>query len=193
MAVQLRDVDGDLLDRIIELADLPWSYRAFEDAFVRNGWHHVGDDGATVIGWLDAWPIGEDGRGSGGHWLELGEYPGCGDDPEAVCAHPECRTDCSIVLPFAYFTEGETPEGWNGDAGLDDYDAAYDRMAALLRARLGEPEPPGPGAHVPEFASRALVWPRGESRVVLLDGDDAFSYGSCRRAGIEVRPGTSDR
>ncbi|WUD75181.1 hypothetical protein OG937_27560 [Streptomyces sp. NBC_00510] len=181
MAVQLRDVDDDLLDRIIELADLPWSYRAFEDAFVRNGWHHVGAGGEPVIGWLDAWPIG-------GHWLELGEYPGCGDDTDAVCDHPECRTDCSIVLPFAYVTEGEIPEGWDADGGVDAYEAAWDRMARRLSARLGAPEPPGPDTEVSEFASRSVVWSRGEAWVVLLDGDDPFSYGPWRRAGIEVRP-----
>ncbi|MEU4095054.1 hypothetical protein [Streptomyces sp. NPDC026673] len=181
MAAQLRSVDDDLLVRLLELADLPWSHRAFEDAFVRNGWHHAGDDGATVIGWLDAWPIGA-------HWLELGEYPGCADDADAACDHPECRADCSIVLPFAYVTEGETPEGWDANAGPDAYDAAYERMAGRLRARLGEPEPPGPEAHVPEYASRSVVWSRGGAWVVLLDGDDPFSYGSWRRAGIEVRP-----
>lgn len=176
MAVQLRDVDGDLLDRIIELTDLPWSYRAFEDAFVRNG-----AGGEPVIGWLDAWPIG-------GHWPELGEYPGCGDDADTVCDHPECRADCSIVLPFAYVTEGEIPEGWDADAGPEEYETAYERMAGRLSARLGAPEPPGPQAHVPESASRSVVWSRGDAWVVLLDGDDPFSYGPWRRAGIEVRP-----
>ncbi|MET9874442.1 hypothetical protein ABZZ36_07410 [Actinacidiphila glaucinigra] len=181
MAVQLRHVETGLLDRLLAQTDLPWSYRAFENAFVRNGWHHVGDDGRPVIGWLDAWPIG-------GHWLELGEYPGCGDDADAVCDHPECRADCSIVLPFAYVTEGETPEGQHGDAKPDEYDAAYEQMAGRLRARLGEPEPPGPEVHVPEFASRSAVWSRGGAWVALLDGDDPFSYGSWRRAGVEVRP-----
>ncbi|MFF3948163.1 hypothetical protein ACFYYN_25530 [Streptomyces sp. NPDC001902] len=42
MAVHLRDVEDDLLDRLLGLAGLPWSYRAYEDAFVRNGRHHVG-------------------------------------------------------------------------------------------------------------------------------------------------------
>ncbi|MGW3241552.1 hypothetical protein [Streptomyces sp. NPDC001070] len=76
MAIQLFDADEAFVDRMIALADLPWSRRAVEDAFVRNGWHHVGAGGEPVIGWLDAWPIGE-------HWLELGEHPGCGDDTDA--------------------------------------------------------------------------------------------------------------
>ncbi|MGW3241551.1 hypothetical protein [Streptomyces sp. NPDC001070] len=33
-----------------------------------------------------------------------------------------------------------------------------------------------------------MAWSRGDAWVVLLDGDDPFSYGSWRRAGVEVRP-----
>ncbi|MFF7677761.1 hypothetical protein [Actinacidiphila glaucinigra] len=185
MAVRPPSVDDALLDRLLALADLPWSYRAFENAFVRNGWHHVGDDGRPVIGWLDAWPVG-------GHWLELGEYPGCGDDADAVCDHPQCRADCSVVLPFAHVTDGEAPEGWDGDGGAREYDAAWDRMTERLSARLGSPEPPGPRTHEPESASRSVVWSRGDAWIVLLDGDDPFSYGSWQRAGIEVRPRSDD-
>lgn len=61
-------------------------------------------------------------------------------------------------------------------------------MARRPSARLGAPEPPGRDARASEFACRSVAWSRGDAWVVLLDGDDPFSYGSWRRAGVEVRP-----
>lgn len=198
MAMTVRPLDSDLVDRMIELADLPWSLEAYEDAFVRNGWHATGEDGEAVIGWYEPWPIaGEEGVDD--WWLVLGEWPGCRDGREVVCEHAECRTDCSVLMPFAYFADPDDPEEWEReqgpflgrpdcrpDAPREDFQAEYERAARLLRERLGEPLPEG--IVKPDDADQCLVWERGGSWVILLMGTEWISYGAYDQVAIEVRP-----
>ncbi|MFG2305766.1 hypothetical protein [Actinacidiphila glaucinigra] len=75
-----------------------------------------------------------------------------------------------------------------GEATAADYDAEYLRVAALLRERLGEPEPASSWPYEDIDATRHVRWARGDAYVILLDGSDAMSYGAYRRAGVAVRP-----
>lgn len=198
MAMTQRPLDGGLVDRMISLADLPWSREAYEKAFVSHGWHMVGDDGEIVIGWLDVWPIaGEEGVDD--WWLLLGEYPGCQEGPDIECEHRECRAGCSVLMPFAFFADPDSPEEWEREQGpfftradclpqasAEDFEAAYRRAGELLRARLGEPLAAPP--YRPEGAEKYEVWERGGSWVVLLQESDPVSYHAYDQAAVEVRP-----
>ncbi|WP_254886175.1 hypothetical protein [Streptomyces sp. NA02950] len=199
-------LDGRWLDRILEFADLPWSRQAHDDVFVRNGWHLEGEDGEPVVHWVDMWPLAGD-FGKGWH-IALGEYPGCderGAAPAVVCDHPECRADCSVMLPVAYCAFGVVdhddepipPEDywdldsmgggiWLPHAVEDDWEVEYRRVEGLLRGRLGEPS----SLEVPESldAERALIWERGGYLVTLFSGPEWFAYGTYDWIGIEVRP-----
>jgi hypothetical protein len=213
MAIQLFDADEAFVDRMIALADLPWSRRAVEDAFVRNRWEDAEDaeDGedeedaeeGPVIGWGEVQFLADREEDVDDWWLELGERPGCVDDgsPGAVCAHPRCREGSYVLHPFAYFADPEDPQEWDNEFGpwhsrpdvrheatAEDYDTEYQRVAALLRDRLGEPEPAGHWAYKDIDATRHIRWSRGDAHVILLDGSDAMSYGAYRRAGVVVRP-----
>ncbi|AWW41533.1 hypothetical protein DN051_36725 [Streptomyces cadmiisoli] len=198
MAMTRRLLDGDLVDRMVTLADLPWSLRAYEETFVRNGWHMEGDDGEIVIGWLDVWPVvGEEGVDD--WWLLLGEYPGCQEGRDAVCAHPQCRAGCWVAMPFAYFADPDDPEAWEREQGpffaradclpqasAADFEAEYVQAGKLLRARLGEPLAESP--YRPDGAKKYEVWERGDSWVVLLVESDPISYHAYDQAVVEVRP-----
>ncbi|MYX34004.1 MULTISPECIES: hypothetical protein [unclassified Streptomyces] len=204
MAVQLFDADKAFVDRMVALADLPWSRRAVEDAFVANGWEVVEDEEeGPDIGWweIQFLPGGEEDVDE--WWLELGDPPGCVDDGsrDAVCAHTGCRAGSYVLHPFAFFADPEDPAEWDdefgpwhsrpdvrGEATAADYDAEYLRVAALLRERLGEPEAAGPWPYPDIDATRHVRWARGGAYVILLDGSDAMSYGAYRRAGVAVRP-----
>ncbi|MEU8822264.1 hypothetical protein [Streptomyces sp. NPDC048636] len=206
MAMMLLPLDDAWLDRILEFADLPWSRQAHDDVFVRNGWHVEGEDGEPVVGWVDMWPLAGD-FDEGWH-IALGEYPGCAEEravPTVVCDHPECRTDCSVMLPVAYSAFGVTghdgapippEEYWDLDsmgggtwlprAEEDDWEAEYRRVEGLLRGRLGEPsavEPPEPLG-----AERALSWERGGYLVTLFSGLEWYAYGKYDWIGVDVRP-----
>src|ERR1044072_4504103 len=206
MAMQLLPFDDVLVDRMIELADLPWSRQAFEDAFARNGWCHGQDPDAPGVGWEEPWWI------SGTElvddwWLLLGEAPGCRrqPDPTAVCDHSDCRTGCFVEHPFAYFTDPQDPEEWDNEFGPfhsrpdvapeatgEDFTAQYQRMSAMLRTRLGDPLPEGACRPLADEGAldRCLVWERGNSWVILLITEDLITYGAYDRAGIQVRPRT---
>lgn len=204
MAMQLLPFDDALVDRMIELADLPWSRQAFEDAFARNGWCHGQDADAPGVGWEEPWWIGGEEMVDD-WWLMLGEAPGCRrePDPAVVCDHPDCRTGCFVEHPFAYFTDPRDPEEWdnefgpfhsrpdvNPEATAGDFAAQYQRVSGLLRARLGEPLPEG-AYQLPatgETLDRCLVWERGGSWVVLLVAEDQITYGAYERAGVQVCP-----
>ncbi|SNT01816.1 hypothetical protein [Actinacidiphila glaucinigra] len=204
MAMQLLAADGDFADRMVALAGLPWSRRAVEDAFVANGWEVPEDEEeGPDIGWWEVQFLPGREEGADDWWLELGDPPGCVDDgsPDAVCAHTGCGAGSYVLHPFAYFADPEDPAAWDnefgpwhsrpdvrGEATEADYDAEYLRMAALLRDRLGEPEPAGPWPYQDIDATRHVRWSRGGAYVILLDGNDAMSYGAYRRAGVAVRP-----
>ncbi|MFF7656745.1 hypothetical protein ACFZCY_44295 [Streptomyces sp. NPDC007983] len=206
MAMQLLPFDEALVDRMIELADLPWSRQAFEDVFARNGWCAGEDPEAPGVGWEEPWWIsGEEMVDD--WWLLLGEAPGCRHqpDPTVVCDHPACRTGCFVEHPFAYFTDPSDPEEWdnefgpfhsradvNPEATAEDFAAQYGRVSGMLCARLGDPLPEGACDPLgdEETVNRCLVWERGESWVVLLVAEDLITYGAYDRAGIQVRPRT---
>ena len=206
MAMQLLPFDDTLVDRMIGLADLPWSRQAFEDAFARNGWCAGEDPDAPGVGWEEPWWIsGEELVDD--WWLLLGEAPGCRRRAEStvVCDHPACRTGCFVEHPFAYFTDPDDPEEWDNEFGpfhsrrdvapeatAEDFTAQYRRVSGMLRDRLGDPLPEG--AHrslvAEEEWDTCLVWERGESWVVLLVAEDEITYGAYDRAAIQVRPRT---
>lgn len=206
MAMQLLPFDGSFVDRMIELADLPWSRQAFEDAFGRNGWRDGEDPEAPGVGWEEPWWIsGEELFDD--WWLLLGEAPGCRrqPDPTVVCDHPDCRTDCFVEHPFAYFTDPSDPEEWDNEFGpfhsradvereatAEDFAAQYRRVSGMLRERLGDPLPEGACQPLGAEAGwdRWLVWERGDAWVVLLVAEDEITYGAYDRAGIQVRPRT---
>ncbi|MEU0841534.1 hypothetical protein ABZ370_18980 [Streptomyces sp. NPDC005962] len=206
MAMQLLPFDDALLDRMVELATLPWSRQAFEDAFARNGWCDGEDPDEPGVGWEEPWWIsGEELVDD--WWLMLGEAPGCRrrPDPTVVCEHPDCRTGCFVEHPFAYFTDPLDPKEWdnefgpfhsrpdvNPEATAEDFTAQYQRVSDMLRARLGDPLPEG--TYQPpdneEDVDRFQVWERGDSWIVLLIAEDQITYGAYERAGIQVRPRT---
>ncbi|MEU8876356.1 hypothetical protein AB0D24_35485 [Streptomyces javensis] len=205
MAMQLVPFDDALVDRMVELAHLPWSLRAFEDTFARNGWRDGEDPEAPGVGWEEPWWLGGDELVDD-RWLLLGEAPGCRrrtDDPIVVCDHPDCRTGCYVEYPFAYFTDPDDPEEWDNEFGpfhsrpdvdpeatAEDLTARYERVAGMLRARLGDPLPEGAYRHPENEGSvyRCLAWERGHSWVLLIVADDPMTYGAYDRAGIQVRP-----
>lgn len=186
-------------------ADLPWSRRAVEDAFVANRWE-VSEDAAQgpVVGWCEVQFLPGRTEDVDDWWLELAEPPGCLADgaPDAVCAHAGCGERSYVPHPFAYFADPDDPAEWDNEAGpwhsrpdvrreatAEDYDAEYGRAAALLGDRLGPPDPAGPWPYEDVDApARHVRWTRGGAYVILLDGDDAMAYGACRRAGVAVRP-----
>ncbi|WP_063729256.1 hypothetical protein [Streptomyces sp. RTd22] len=204
MAMQLLPSHGTLVNRMIELADLPWSRQAFEDTFARNGWCHGQDPDAPGVGWEEPWWIsGEELVDD--WWLLLGEAPGCRrqPDPAAVCDHADCRTGCFVEHPFAYFTDPQDPREWDNEFGpfhsrpdvdpettAEDFAALYQHMSELLRTRLGDPLPEGsyPPFDDEETFHECLVWERNNSWVVLLVAEDQITYGAYDRAGIQVRP-----
>ncbi|MFD7500780.1 hypothetical protein [Streptomyces sp. NPDC059850] len=206
MAMQLLPFGDALLDRVIELADLPWSRQAYEDAFARNGWCAGEDPDEPGVAWEEPWWIsGEEGVDD--WWLLLGEPPGCRRDPDptVVCAHSDCRTGCFVEHPFAYFTDPVDPKEWDNEFGpfhsrrdvtpeatAEDFEAQYQRVSDLLTTRLGPPLPEGT-YQLPddeETVHKYLAWERGNSWVALLTAEDLITYGAYDRAAIHIRPKT---
>ncbi|MDX3234947.1 hypothetical protein PV392_04460 [Streptomyces sp. ME03-5709C] len=137
-------------------------------------------------------------------WPELGEPPGCLADasPDAVCARAGCGERSCVPHPFAYAADPDEPDDPDDESGpwhsrpdvrratsVEDCDAAYGRLAALLGDRLGTPDPAGRPWPYEEAGApiRHVRWWRGGA-YALLDGDDAKSYGACRLPGVTARP-----
>ena len=63
----MTQADGQWLDRALQFAGLTWTYPAYEDLFVRNGWQLSGRDGEPVILEMEIWPPPGEERDEGWH------------------------------------------------------------------------------------------------------------------------------
>lgn len=174
MSLKLLRVEDVWVDRIIALADGPWTRQDAEARFADWGWH---------AGAAPEWGAGaaepyerEDPDGEVIGWrLELGPAP---PDPAAAVV-----LLCALCWPAF----GEDPEDGDTDDIDGDYGADWQRVTAgcragfhrerdrlrdLVTARIGQPDEVVAGG---DDTFRA-VWRRGDRAVVLATSDDINSY-----------------
>ncbi|MFE3017496.1 hypothetical protein [Streptomyces sp. NPDC059256] len=194
---------SDEVRRMVALSDLPWERAALEDAFVAHNWAVVeaGAAGPAVEwGGGGAAPhfFGEDSSDDGcGRRLELGGAP---DGPAGGAGF--------VQLPCALFWPafGEEPEDAEPDESDDldadygpdwerfpeatraDFHREYDRIGALLRAELGEPDESFDG----EMDERREVWYCTGVQLELHRTDDLNSYSHYDVILVRIAPLRSD-
>lgn len=183
MSLKTLPVDGGWVQRMVDLASGPWERARIEKAFVSYGWASPGPDGGAQVEWGGGpcAPQSLDGADPGlaGWYLELGEPPDGGDSSESFI-----RLPCALFWPaFGAEDDGgsdeddideDYPPAWrrHPDARRADFHAEYDRLGALLRDRLGEPD----HVLVGEMDEYREIWRCGEAAVVLHRTDDISSY-----------------
>ncbi|MFI6284595.1 hypothetical protein ACIBCM_07535 [Streptomyces sp. NPDC051018] len=202
MTLKSLQVDATWVRRLVALAGRGWDRSELEDVFLRHGWARLGAGGRPEIAWGGgaASPHDIDGGGEGGiGWrLELGDPPGKGAEDAYV------RLSCALFWPAfgeepqdAEHTEDEEDD-LDGDYGpawirrpgatRADFHAEYDRLGALIRAELGEPDRTT-SADMDEYGE---IWNRDTGEVVLQRTDDINSYSHydviALRVGIVQHP-----
>ncbi|MEU5403298.1 hypothetical protein ABZ348_28860 [Streptomyces sp. NPDC005963] len=182
----LRDSSHDIR-RLVALRDLPWERPVLEAAFVAHGWATVGPGAAgPAVEWGGGGAAphffgGDSSEEGSGRRLELGDAP---DGPAGGAGF--------VQLPCALFWPafGEEPEEADPDDDDDldeeygsdwerfpeatraDFHREYDRIGALLRAELGEPDASFGG----ELDEHREVWYCTGVQLELHRTDDLNSY-----------------
>jgi hypothetical protein len=181
MTLKSLQVDAVWVRRLIALAERPWDRSQLEDVFLRHGWARPGTDERPDIEWGGGGAAPHDIEGDGddgvGWRLELGDAPGEGAG-EAYVLLP-----CALYWPaFGEEPEDDDEDDLDGDYGPQwsrrpeatraDFHAEFDRLGALIREELGEPDETGSA----DLDEHWETWRRKAGEIALRRTDDINSY-----------------
>ncbi|MGW4032777.1 hypothetical protein ACWEFL_26330 [Streptomyces sp. NPDC004838] len=208
MTLKTLQVDAVWVRRLIAFAERPWDRSQLEEAFLQLGWAGPGAEGRPDVQWGGGagCPHEIDGGGVDGvGWrLELGDPPGIGVEDAHI------RLPCALFWPaFGDEADIEDEEDEGDDEGEEDdldgdygpawirqpeatragFHAEYDRLGALIRAELGEPDETGSA----DMDEHWETWNRKAGEVVLERTDDINSYSHYDVIALKVVMGSGHR
>lgn len=196
VAMKTLQVDGEWIRRMVGLTEGPWDQVEIGRAFLEYGWAQADEDGAAVVEWSGGAGsphfFGEAAGESIGWRFELGDPPTSGGPESSFVQLP-----CALFWP-PFGAEPEDVEGeeddldeefsadWvrSPDARRAGFHADYDRLGALLRDELGEPEKIIEGS----MDDRQEVWHRNGLQIVLHRSDDINTYSHYDVINLRIGP-----
>lgn len=208
MAIIRVPVDASWVQRMVEIADAPWSEENLIAAFERFGWTGGvmrSEDGTAWLPWCD-WAdlLPEERRekkysGWTMHFFE--REPAAGDEetlstgialycgscwPSYDPDEDEEEADDFSAAERDDFVDAASDWAvWSVDAEArrDDFVAEFTRIEALVREVCGEP-----AATIRRDAGGATIWDRGATRLSLMISPNDLNYGADDWISLRVIP-----
>jgi hypothetical protein len=201
-------VDTSWVQRMVEIADAPWSEENLIATFERFGWTGGvmrSEDGTPWLPWCDWADLLPEERGEkeySGWTMHLFEPGPAAEDDETLATgialfcgsfwpsydpdeEEEEADDFSAADRDGFVDSASSRAVWSVDAEArrDDFVAEFTRVEALVRDVCGEPT-----ATIRRDAGAATIWDRGATGLSLMISPNDLNYGVDDWISLRVIP-----